>query len=518
MNIELTRGPDEWRDQFKALQCPQDIAEMLEVSHRDLNYWIYRTPEKDRYTSFHIAKKSGASRQIDAPNPSIKILQRKLNTVLQTVYWVKPSAHGFASGKSVKTNAEQHIQKRWVFNVDLDNFFHSIHFGRVRGMFMGKPYNLPPDVSTVLAHMCCYQKRLPQGAPTSPVISNMICAQMDSQLQQLAKSNRATYTRYADDITFSVTSRRFPPALAYINVLKQVHVGGNLRKIIEDNGFAINESKIWLRGRHQRQEVTGVTVNDRTNLPRRFTNQIRAMLHAWEIYGLEAAQEVWEMKNAHKHRAPWSQSIQFDQVVKGKIEYLGMVKGKNSMTYLKFIDKIGELDRKLDSGRGTPLRLLLHKYDDWNSDSSNPQRRGYNLEDILSDLFEIFDIPTTGRFLRNAGGEQIDGGFVLDQSPCLVECKWTSKAIGQRDIDAFYGKVARSSTQTMGLFVSINGVSSHVVNLTKQNQEKRIFLMGGNDLRAVLAGKISLIDLLQAKLNALRFRSEPFLGVDEIIT
>ena len=281
MNIELTRGSDEFREQCRDLKCPKDIAEMLEVSHRDLNYWIYRTPEKDRYTSFHIAKKSGVSRQIDAPNLNIKILQQKLNTVLQTVYRVKPSAHGFASGKSVKTNADQHTQKQWVFNIDLDNFFHSIHFGRVRGMFMGKPYNLPADVSTVLAHMCCYQGCLPQGAPTSPIISNMICAQMDSQLQQLAKSNRSTYTRHADDITFSVTSRRFPPALAYIDSLNQVHVGGNLRQVIVDNGFAINENKIWLRGCHQRQEVTGVTVNNHTNLPRRFTNQIRAMLHAW---------------------------------------------------------------------------------------------------------------------------------------------------------------------------------------------------------------------------------------------
>lgn len=517
MNIELTPSPDELREQFRALQCPADIAAMLEVTHRDFNYWIYRTPEKDRYTSFHIGKKSGASRQIDAPNPNIKILQQKLNTVLQTVYRVKPSAHGFASGKSVKTNAERHTKKRWVFNIDLDNFFHSIHFGRVRGMFMGKPYNLPPDVSTVLAHMCCYQARLPQGAPTSPIISNMICAQMDSQLQRLAKANHSTYTRYADDITFSVTSGRFPPALAYIDSLNQVHVGGNLQQIIVDNGFAINENKIWLRGSHQRQEVTGVTVNDHTNLPRRFTNQIRAMLHAWEKYGLDAAQEVWEMKNSHKHRATWKGFPGFDQVVKGKIEYLGMIKGQYSTIYLNFLDKIGELDRELANGRGTPLRLLLYRYDDWRRDSSNPQRRGHKLEDVLSELFEIFDIPTTGQFRRNAGGEQIDGGFILDGSRYLVECKWTSKSIGQSDIDAFYGKITRSGAQTMGLFVSINGVSGHVVHLTKQNQEKRIFLMDGDDLRASLAGKISLIDLLQAKLNALLFHAEPFLGVGEII-
>ena len=426
MNIELTRSPDELREQFRALQCPADIAPMLEVTHRDLNYWIYRTPENARYMTFHIAKKSGASRQIDAPNPNIKILQQKLNTVLQTVYRVKPSAHGFAPGKSVKTNAEQHTQKRWVFNIDLENFFHSIHFGRVRGMFMGKPYNLPTDVSTVLAHMCCYQERLPQGAPTSPIISNMICAQMDSQLQQLAQSNRSTYTRYADDITFSVTSRRFPPALAYIDSLNQVHVGGNLQQIIVGNGFAINENKIWLRGRHQRQEVTGVTVNDHTNLPRRFTNQIRAMLHAWEKYGLDAAQDTWETKNAHKHRAPWKGFPRFEQVVKGKIEYLGMIKGQDSMAYLKFLDKIGELDLKLTSGRGTPLRLSLYKYNDLSQGTTTPQKRGYELEELIAELFAISGIPTESPFTRNENGEQFDGAFELNGQYYVIECRWRS--------------------------------------------------------------------------------------------
>lgn len=423
MDIELTRSSDELRERFRSLQCPKDIAELLEVSYRDLNYWIYRTPEKDRCISFDIAKKSGASRQIDAPTTNIKILQQKLNNVLQSMYRVKPSAHGFVPGKNVKTNAEQHTQKRWVFNIDLDNFFHAIHFGRVRGMFMGKPYNLPTDVSTVLAHICCYQGRLPQGAPTSPVISNMICAQMDSQLQQLAKNNRSTYTRYADDITFSATSRRFPPALASRDDLKQVRVGDSLQRIIEDNGFTINQNKIWLRGRHQRQEVTGVTVNDDTSLPRRFTNQIRAMLHAWEKYGLDAAQATWETKYACKHRAPWHSPPPFDLVVKGKIEYLGMIKGQDNMTYLKLLDKIGELDRKLASGRGTPLRLLLYKYDDLSRNTAKPQRRGYELEGLLAELFNIFGIPVQPSFRRNNNGEQIDAAFELDGWHYLVECK-----------------------------------------------------------------------------------------------
>ena len=340
---------------------------------------------------------------------------------------------------------------------------------------------------------------------------------MDSQLQQLAKINRSTYTRYADDITFSVTSRRFPPALAYIDSLNQVHVGGNLQQIIVDNGFAINENKIWLRGSHQRQEVTGVTVNDHTNLPRRFTKQIRAMLHAWEKYGLDAAQEDWDTKNAHKHRAPWSQPARFDQVVKGKIEYLGMIKGQDSRVYLKFLDKIGELDRKLANGRGTPLGLLLRKYNDLSQGTLAPRKRGYELETLVADLFEISGIHTEPPFTRNENREQIDGAFELDGSYYLVECKWTSRATPNTEISKFRDKITLSGNLTMGIFISVNGWTRNVVPLMKNNQSKRILLMDGNDIKAVLTEQISLRDLLNAKVRALNFRSEPFLGAAEII-
>ncbi len=113
---------------------------MLEVGYRDLNYWIYRIPESQRYFTFCIPKKNGEARTIDGPSTNVKILQQKLNQVLQSVYRAKPSVHGFVVGKSVKSNAQQHVGKRWLFNVDLKDFFHSINFGRVRGMFMGKPY------------------------------------------------------------------------------------------------------------------------------------------------------------------------------------------------------------------------------------------------------------------------------------------------------------------------------------------------------------------------------------------
>ena len=341
MTYELKGDSDQLRDSFYKLEHPKDIARLLEVEYHDLNYWIYRTPERRRYTTFHIRKKHGTPRRIDAPNINIKILQQKLNQVLQSIYTPKPSVHGFVLGRNVRSNAEQHIRKRWVLNLDLKDFFPSINFGRVRGMFMGKPYRQPKRVATVLAHLCCFDGRIPQGAPTSPVISNMICAQMDSQLQRLAGANLCTYTRYADDMTFSTTSRSFRTAIAAMDEYGQVQLGGKLKSIIEDNGFTINEEKIWLSGRERRQEVTGVVVNQFPNMPRKFTNQIRAMLHAWEVYGLSAAQEHFENVYDRKYRAEWRRPPRFEQVVRGKIEYFGMVRGLGSKPYVRFFGSIG---------------------------------------------------------------------------------------------------------------------------------------------------------------------------------
>lgn len=363
MDLTLSSSANTLRDRFLSIRRSEEIAELLEVEYQDLIYWIYRTPENKRYLSFTISKKSGSPRNIDSPANNIKILQQKLNQVLLTVYKPKPSVHGFVVDRSVRTNATQHVGRRYVLNIDLKDFFPSINFGRVRGMFMGKPYNLPTKVSTFLAHICCYKGVLPQGAPTSPIISNMICAQMDSQLQRLAAVNKCRYTRYADDMSFSTSRQTFPSAIAVVNDLDQVEAGPELRQIIKSNGFLLHPEKIWLRRQDRHQEVTGITVNEIPNLPRRFTNNIRAMLHAWEKYGLKAAQTHFEKNYDKKHRAPWKGHPSFQKVLKGKIEYLGMVKGKKSFTYLRFLDKLGRLDPRLSGGRGTPLELLLRRYD-----------------------------------------------------------------------------------------------------------------------------------------------------------
>ena len=516
MEQNLTRSPSDYEELFRNLGHPRDVADLLEVPNQTLNYWIYAKNEAKRYTTFHIGKKTGGYRQIDVPNNSIKILQQKLNTVLQSVYRVRPSAHGFVAGRSVKSNAQQHIQKQWVFNLDLDNFFHAIHFGRVRGMFMANPYNLPERVATVLAQLCCYQGRLAQGAPTSPTISNMICAKMDSELQRLARDSRSWYTRYADDITFSTSRKRFPADLVLPNAAGQVQVGRRLSEVIEQNGFSVNQDKVRLLGQHQRQVVTGVTVNHITNVPKRFANQIRAMLYAWKQFGLEAAQRDWEEKYDHKIRGPGHSAPRFELVLKGKIEYLGMIKGDDSLTYLRFLDQLGDLDPKLTGGRGTPLRLLFQSYEALSNEEVDHQNRGYELEKIVNGLFSASAVEVVERFTRNRGAEQIDGAFRLEGWHYLVECKWTTAMTSVKELDSLGGKLGRSGSQAAGLFISVNGWSKHVVPSLKQNSNKNIMLMDGNDVRAALEGEIHLVDLLRNKISALNLRAEPFLGVSEI--
>lgn len=343
---ELQKECEELHKQFFAMKTPRDVARLIEIPYQRLVYHIYQVSPENRYLTFELTKKSGGVRIVSTPATALKLIQKKLNQVLQCVYKPKPSVHGFISSKSIATNAKVHVRKRYVLNIDLKDFFPSINFGRVRGMFMALPYGLSPDVATVLAQVCCHNNQLPQGAPSSPIISNMICAKLDSQLQQLAKKLRCTYTRYADDITFSTTLLKFPKELAYcisIDNQEQIVLGEEILSIIKSNDFQVNEKKIRLQLNGSHQEVTGLTVNQFANVNRRHVRQIRAMLHAWEKFGLEAAEKEYRRKYYFKQKGPYKGTPTFKQVLRGKIEFLGMVKGKNDGIYQKYLTHYSRL-------------------------------------------------------------------------------------------------------------------------------------------------------------------------------
>lgn len=350
------------RDQFFSLRSPLELASLIGISYGRLVYHIYKIRPSERYTSFEIPKKAGGSRSILAPTTAIKLIQRQLALILNCVYSIqvlpdkshklnpKPSAHGFTWGRSILSNAAQHARKKLVLNIDLEGFFPSVNFGRVRGMFMGNPYNLPPNVATVLAQICCYKDNgrdeLPQGAPTSPVVTNMLCGKMDSDLQKLARRYRVTYTRYADDITLSTSRRVFPEEiLTSVSNKGSVAtiVGRGLEEIIQKNGFIINTRKVRLQDRRFRQEVTGLTVNEYPNVTRKFVSRTRAMLHAWGKYGLEAAKNDFVRRFSTQGRGGNDSPPAFPRVVRGNIEYIGMIRGKDDSLYNRFMQQYRQL-------------------------------------------------------------------------------------------------------------------------------------------------------------------------------
>jgi len=296
-----------------------DLAAVLGVSGLYLKHVLRRAV---RYTVFHLPKKSGGIREIAAPTQPIKQLQEGLLLYLEGVYKGRSAAYGFIKGKSIKLNAERHVRSRFILNIDLKDFFPSIHFGRVRGLLIGKPYFFGSDASRVAADLCCRDGVLPQGAPTSPILSNMICGKLDSELKVLAKKYNCVYTRYADDITFSTKIRAFPAPLAKIptETDNTLRLGDELVAAIQANGFEVNEKKIRLTSRHQRHEVTGLTVNNFPNVQRRFVRQVRAMLNAWRTFGYDLAEKEFQTRYDKRHRTAHPS---FARVVKGKIEFIG---------------------------------------------------------------------------------------------------------------------------------------------------------------------------------------------------
>jgi RNA-directed DNA polymerase len=336
---------EELRDRFYTLETRADVADALGVSLQFLTAVLYRDGVDQYYISWQIKKKSGGTRTIMAPQRHVFFLQQRVNRLLQAVYRPKASTQGFVHGRSVVTNAAPHVGKRFVLNVDLVDFFPSINFGRVRGVLMAKPFGRPGEVATLLATLCCVNNGLPIGAPTSPVLANMVCMRLDVELQRLARRHHVWYTRYADDLSFSTNRRPFPDALGMADSSGSKKVGDELRSVIEGNGFRVNEAKVRLHGPFDRHSVTGLVVNQRLNVDRRYIRNIRAMLHNWDRDGEDAVQQRFGTLDTADRR-PGSEPL-FTRVLQGKIAYLAMVRGDDD----PLVERYRAQFRNLKEGR-----------------------------------------------------------------------------------------------------------------------------------------------------------------------
>ena len=311
---------------------------------------LYKATESTKYRHFEIPKRTGGMRPIHAPQGLVRDLQDAFKADLEKLYRPHPGAHGFIATRSVATNAGAHVGKRWVFNVDLEDFFPTINFGRIRGLFMRPPFEMGPAAAAVCAQIVTYRNGLPQGAPTSPVLSNFIAVSLDRNLLLLARRHRLAYSRYADDITFSSNDPQFPAFVAQQEQLPdggtRAVAGGALDQAIAACGFRINERKVRLQRRGMRQGVTGLTVNTRVNVARERIRRLRAMLHAWAKFGLEAAgtEHFSKYRPRTMSKGPTDPARAFRNIVYGHLSFVKMVRGPEDPVFLNLCARLLELD------------------------------------------------------------------------------------------------------------------------------------------------------------------------------
>lgn len=265
---------------FCDIQSRNELADYLKVPRKKLTYILYvLTPEKC-YHTFEIPKKSGGTRTINAPNSDLKYVQKMLANALYSYQRTYREDEGiqqkvsnaFEKEKSIVTNAIIHRNKRYVLNIDLEDYFGSFHIGRVIGYFENnRHFRFPHEVSVTIAKIACYQGKLPQGSACSPIITNLICENLDIKLIRLAKKHRLDYTRYADDITFSTNCADF--------VTTQEIFMGELIAAIKSAGFTINPKKTRLQYKDSQQKVTGLVVNQKVNVDQDYYRATRAMAY-----------------------------------------------------------------------------------------------------------------------------------------------------------------------------------------------------------------------------------------------
>jgi retron-type reverse transcriptase len=337
---EIKHRVSQLQDKEALLQLLNNIVKdelssdhMFSFSIKQLSYYCNPNNLRGRYSHFSIPKKSGGQRSISAPSRGLAHILYYVNVMLKAVYQPSDYAMGFAEGRNVVDNASRHIGQNYVFNTDLENFFPSIEQPRVWKRFQLPPFNFNQQIASVLAGLCCIKEKkengefiyvLPQGAPTSPLITNAICDSLDRKLSGLARRFGLHYSRYADDITFSSMHNVYHENGEFISELK---------RIIESQGFHINNKKTRLQKFGQRQEVTGLTVSNRVNTSREYVAEIRNLLHIWEKYGYnEAYKRFYPHYKKNKGHVKKGEPM-LENVLYGKLQYLKMVKGEKDPVY-----------------------------------------------------------------------------------------------------------------------------------------------------------------------------------------
>lgn len=327
-------------DEFLRIKNKQDLGAFLGAPwNPNLSRFLYAGPMGRHYRTFTIPKRDGSVREIASPNRYLYDLQKRLCEALAHIYRPPSAVHGFVSSRSIITNASVHVGADCLLAVDLENFFPSIHFGRVMGLFRAKPFRFSDEVAAAIAHICCLNGSLPQGAPTSPVISNMIARSLDRRLQLLAKATGCAYTRYADDIIFSGRKS----VIAKLAQLNQRAVALSPRLVHEINaaGFSVKEKKNRVLSPGQCMLATGLVVNERLSVRRSRIRRLRSFMYWIERFGYTAADSFYkEMKE--RGRLP-ARASSLDTYLRGYLRHMADVRGRYDPLVRKYLHRYNSL-------------------------------------------------------------------------------------------------------------------------------------------------------------------------------
>ncbi|OCR00713.1 RNA-dependent DNA polymerase [Oscillatoriales cyanobacterium USR001] len=319
---------------------PEEIAAAIDISIGQLRFLAFsrKTSTISHYIRFKIPKKTGGDRLISAPMPRLKKVQHWLLTNILEKMALHTAAHGFRTQHSIVTNAQPHVQAEVIINFDLKDFFPSISYQRVKGLFQSFGYS---EIAATIFGLLCTEpeieeveidgktyfvaltnRHLPQGSPASPAITNLLCRRLDKRLTQMAEDLGFVYTRYADDLTFSASGN----SLRHIcNILKRTE------SIVNHEGFKINEQKTRILRKNRQQEVTGIVVNEKISLSKKELKRFRATLYQIEKDGPEGKR--------------WGNSADVIASIQGFANFVAMVNPEKGAEFQQQVKQIKELYR-----------------------------------------------------------------------------------------------------------------------------------------------------------------------------
>jgi hypothetical protein len=279
-----------------------------------------------RYTQASIPKRRGGTRTLLVPERRLKFLQRKTLKLLEELHSPRAPVHGFVVGRGPVTNANEHQKRPYLLNLDLKNYFGTVTRRRVVGLL--EALGIDGEVAKAVGVICVTRNQLPQGAPTSPLLANMISYRLDRDLMGFAKQHLLRYTRYADDISLSSYAHPlalFEGGLPLSGRVPIEQLSEALRGAIQSNGFEINPEKVWYSGPKSRKEVTGLIVNEFTNVKRTFVRDLRAALYKVEKMGVSPAEKDYQKR--------YKTDAHLEKVLRGRLEWIAQVRGRSFSAY-----------------------------------------------------------------------------------------------------------------------------------------------------------------------------------------